>query len=134
MKGFVEDYIDLRVPREGDIRTTISEIEYFSELVAGSIIVPIGLKTDLGSIPKVLQGIFPKDGKATLAYILHDYLYKVGKYDRHMCDAILEEAMETLNVDYLTRKAVRSGLYLGGWVAWNEHRKNDVEHEEATYN
>ena len=133
MKGFVEDYIDLRVPREGVIRTTISEIEYFSELVEGSIVVPVGLKTDLGSIPVVLQSIFPKDGKAVLAYILHDYLYKIGKYDRHTCDAILDEAMETLNVGLLTRKSVRSGLYLGGWVAWNGHRKNDIEPEEATY-
>jgi len=127
MSHFNEAIINLSVPQRGQIRTLLSEINYYSDLVGEKIKVPIGFKTDLGSIPRLLQGIFPKDGKAMFAYILHDYLYKTGKYTRSQCDAILEEAMEVLKVGYFTRKSVRFGLWTGGWVSWNKHRKNDKD-------
>jgi hypothetical protein len=37
----------------------------------------------------------------------------------------LEEAMEYLKVGWFTRKSVRAGLKVGGWAAWNKHRKRD---------
>ncbi len=123
--GFKEREIRLSVPITGDIRTTETELTYFCELQESLILVPIGLKTDLGSIPQALQNIFPKDGKAMFGYVLHDYLYQVGIYSRGESDDILEEAMECLGVCWWRRKAVRFGLRIGGWVAWNEHRKGD---------
>jgi len=133
MKGFVEDFIDVRIPKEGVIRTTLSELNYYSDIVDAWICVPVGLKTDLGSIPKPLQIIYPKDGLAVLAYVLHDYLYKIGKYSRSISDDILEEAMITLGVGVFTSKPVRLGLMIGGGGAWDVHRSNE-ETEEATYN
>jgi len=126
MTGFMEDFIDLRLPREGTVRTTLSELNYYSRSQNALISVPVGFKTDLGSIPQVLQAIFPKDGKAVLAYIIHDYLYSTGKYSRSECDDILEEAMERLGVGWGTRFSVREGLRLGGWVAWNRHREKEL--------
>lgn len=134
MVGFVEDFINLKVPKEGVVRTTLSELNYFSAIANEWIRVPVGLDTDLGSIPRPLQVLFPKDGKAVLGYILHDYLYKYGKYDRDTCDDILEESMLSLGVGIGTRKAVRYGLLVGGFPAWNEHRKNDMACDEATWN
>ena len=125
MAAFVDNYIVLKVPQPGLIRTTMSTLHYGSDLVDALIVVPEGLQTDLGSIPRVLQGIFPKDGKAIFAYILHDYLYTAGMYPRDTTDDILEEAMEALGVDWITRVLVRSGLRIGGWVSWDKHRKND---------
>ena len=103
----------------------MADMNYLSDLVNENIVVKSGLRTDLGSIPQLLQNIFPKDGKAMFAYILHDHLYKIGMYERDICDDILEEAMEVLGVNWFTRKSVRSGLKIGGWVAWNAHRKRD---------
>jgi len=121
--GFRESEVLLSVPTSGDIRTLQSELTYFTKIVKPQLIlVPKGIKTDLGSIPRALQGIFPKDGKAMFAYILHDYLYQTGMFSRLESDSILEEAMGTLGVSYWRRKAVKFGLRLGGWVAWNEHR------------
>jgi hypothetical protein len=121
--GFREKEVLLSVPTSGDIRTLQSELTYFTKIVKPQLIlVPSGIKTDLGSIPRALQGIFPKDGKAMFAYILHDYLYQTGMFSRLESDSILEEAMETLGVSYWRRKAVKFGLRIGGWVAWNEHR------------
>jgi hypothetical protein len=136
MKGFKENFINLKIPKEGYIRVTLSELNYYSEIAEEWIVVPIGLETDLGSIPSFLQGIFPKDGLAVLAYILHDYLYKSGIYSRSISDDILKEAMKTLGVGVFTMNSVRAGLAVGGWVAWNKHRENEkaLPDSEATYN
>lgn len=127
MKSFFkEDHVDLRLPKEGKIRTTLSELIYYSAELNQTIIVSKGLETDLGSIPFWLQWIFPKDGLAVLAYILHDYLYKIGfKGDRNVCDDLIVEAMEALGVKRWRRVAVRHGLKVGGWYSWNKHRKKD---------
>ena len=123
MHGFKESHVVLEVPQSGDIRKLLRGLTYTSKEFTVSIYVPEGFKTDLGSIPQLLQGIFPKDGKAMFAYILHDYLYYTGMYSQSDCDDMLDEAMETLGVSYWRRKAVRTGLALGGWVAYNNHRK-----------
>ena len=124
--GFKENEVLLSVPTSGDIRTLQSKLTYFTEVVENQLIlVPKGIKTDLGSIPRFLQGIFPKDGKAMFAYILHDYLYQVEIFERLESDEILEEAMDSLGVVWWRRKAVKYGLRVGGWVAWNEHRAKD---------
>lgn len=121
--GFKEQTISLTVPITGDIRTTQSELTYYTDIKKCLILVPIGFDTDLGSIPLSLQNIFPKDGKAMFGYILHDYLYRMGLYTRSVSDDMLEEAMQSLGVAWWRRKSVRLGLRLGGWVAWNKHRK-----------
>jgi len=121
--GFDEETIDLTVPITGDIRTTKSELTFYSSVTNSSILVPIGIKTDLGSIPQFLQSIFPKDGKAMFGYILHDYLYKTGMCDRTTSDDILAEAMESLGVSKWRVKSVRLGLRLGGWKAYNKYKK-----------
>jgi len=126
-KGFLEEDILLSVPKTGDIRTTKTELTYFSDKKKCVIVVPKNFKTDLGSIPLVLQNIFPKDGKATFGYILHDYLYQTGIYNRTDSDDILKEAMESLDVAKWRQNSVRIGLRLGGWVAWNKHRKGKMK-------
>ncbi len=120
---FKEESILLEVPISGDIRTTKSHITFNYKGI--DIIVPIDFKTDLGSIPQFLQGIFPKDGKAMFGYILHDYLYYSGKYCQQECDNILEIAMNELDVGWWTRKAVRNGLRIGGFIAYLKHRKRN---------
>jgi hypothetical protein len=124
--GFREKRILLSVSQNGDIRTTWSELTYYTEVVEPQLIlVPIGFETDLGSIPRIFQSFIPKDGIAIFAYILHDYLYKTGLFTRAQTDRILDEAMKSLGASLVHRKAVLNGLRVGGWVAWNKHRKAD---------
>ena len=122
---FKEEYITLEVPKSGDIRKTISPLTYYSEMLNATVKVPLYMLTDLGSIPQVLQGIFPKDGKAMFAYILHDCLYQSGILSRSQSDDVLEEAMNTLGVTWWRRKSVRAGLRVGGFIAWNKYRKGN---------
>jgi len=122
--GFLENEVLLSVPTTGDIRTTKSELTFYSEIVKPQlIVVPIDFKTDLGSIPVVIQPFIPKDGLALFAYILHDYLYATGLFTRDECDEILKEAMQSLDVKSWRVFSVRKGLKVGGWYAWNKHRK-----------
>jgi hypothetical protein len=123
--GFKDSHVVLEVPQSGDIRKLLRGLTYTSEKFKIRIYIPEGFETDLGSIPQLLQGIFPKDGKAMFAYILHDYLYYTGMYSQWECDSMLDEAMGTLGVSYWRRKAVRSGLAVGGWYAYNQHRKRN---------
>ncbi len=118
---FEEKYINLKVNIDGEKRTTLSPITF--ETKQYKIVVPKGFITDLGSIPIMLQPIFPKDGKAMFGYILHDYLYQMGLFTRDESDDILEDAMHSLGVSYFRGKSVRIGLKIGGQKAWNEHRE-----------
>lgn len=122
--GFIEERVLTSVGKDGLIRTMESDLTYFTKIVqAQLILVPIGFDTDLGSIPQFLQAIFPKDGEALFAYILHDYLYYTGLFTRSESDDMLREAMKSLNVSWWRIVAVRNGLRIGGWRAWNKHRK-----------
>ena len=123
MNKFLEDEIVLSVPRTGDIRTLQSKLTY---IYSGTrLSVPIGIQTDLGSIPQALQNIFPKDGKAMFAYILHDWLYQTTIFSQDVCDEILEDAMKSLGVSWWRRKSVHLGLKLGGFVAYNNYKKRN---------
>jgi len=126
MSYFKENNIKLQVPQAGEVRVLLEDFTYNSDK-DGGIVIKAGLDTDLGSIPKVLRGIFPNDGKAMFGYILHDFLYRDGRFSRNKSDDILEEAMKTLGVSWWRRKSVRWGLKIGGGSAWKRHRGNDAK-------
>ena len=87
--------------------------------------IPIGFITDFGSIPFGLRWAVSPQGRAQRAYVLHDVLYDQGLRSRLVCDAILIEAMDVCGCNWLQKKMVWRGLQLGGWWAWNEHRRRD---------
>ena len=124
---FHENEILVSIPQSGKIRTLQKDINYYSKSIGKNITVEAGFETDYGSIPRALQGMIPKDGPALFGYILHDYLYAKGIFSRSESDNILEEAMKALNVKWRYRKAVRFGLLIGGWVAWNECREKQED-------
>ncbi len=62
--------------------------------------VPIGFKTDLASIPRLLRALYPKHGLQTRAAVVHDYLYSARnhRYSRLEADTIFYQAMLELGV------------------------------------
>lgn len=86
-------------------------------------IVPSGFITDFASIPKVFQWLISKFGKYDKAAVLHDYLYFTGCETRKESDIIFFEAMIVLLVKWWKRRAIYRGVRVGGWVAWNKHRR-----------
>lgn len=86
-------------------------------------VVPEGMESDLGSVPKHLQGIASKTGPANKAFVLHDFLYAsriLGKTDegRERSDALLKEAMLSCGEDAMTATMYHEAVRLGGAVPY----------------
>ena len=124
MSKFKNDLL-VKVPLDGGDRELFDDLLYYSDLVQSDIIAPKGMKTDYGSIPKILHNVLSPTGKPTYGFVVHDYLYKIGTYSKSISDGILNEAMKTLGVGWFKRSIIMSGLKVGGWVAWKKHRKKD---------
>lgn len=105
------------------------------------VIIPTGFITDFASIPRVLWNILPPTGRYGKAAVIHDWLYQkqiitvlwpeVGKavgarlVDRAEADHILLEGMQALEVGWLTRSTIYSGVRTGGWVTWDKYRNQE---------
>lgn len=98
---------------------------YRSELLACEITVPAGFPTDGESCPRWLPIINSLFGDvADAPWVLHDWLYYIGKYGQKMSDQVGLEAMKTIPAIPAWRGyGIYYGLRLGGFMAWNEHRK-----------
>lgn len=68
--------------------------------VMGCLTVPVGFKTDLASIPRLLWAIIPPFGPHIWAAVIHDYLYaSTGlDIDRVRADAIFLAIMKAYKV------------------------------------
>ena len=119
--------LDIRALDDGKTFQVVNPFRYrIGDVKSKNIItVPEGFKTDFASVPRILWNILPPWGKYGKAAVLHDYLYYSGMFERKECDKIFLEAMKELGVGWIARKTIYSGVRIGGWIAWNKHRKND---------
>ncbi|WP_294962032.1 DUF1353 domain-containing protein [Sulfurimonas sp.] len=122
---FKQETLLIELPIEGEIRTLQQTLTYYSEILDEEIVVEVGFKTDLGSIPQIFQNIIPKDGKASFPFIIHDKMYREGKHPQDICDDVLKESCNVTSVWWWRRVGIREGLRIGGHVAYNNYRKND---------
>lgn len=96
-----------------------------------------GFVTDFASMP--LNIIFRSPGgKWDKPAVVHDCLYKTARVSveghddqrpvtRGEADAIFLEAMEVAGVDWFRRRIIYAGVRVGGWRAWQAHRKAEQE-------
>lgn len=98
--------------------------DYQSDILPGIIEVPIGFYTDFASVPRFLPLVYAALGDtAHEPAVVHDWLYYSAITDRKTSDAILLEAMKTWGMPAWRYWPIYWGVRLGGFVAWNEHRK-----------
>lgn len=95
---------------------------YESDLVA-LVTVPIGFQTDFASVPRIGMIYAMLGDCAHEPAVIHDYLYFVGTTSRSLADKVLLEAMGVIGLPFWRRWPIYSGVRIGGWVAWNGHRK-----------
>ena len=99
-------------------------------------IIPAGFQFDGASIPKFLRTFFSPVGVLLVGGLVHDYMYKysalkrTGKgglllVDQKKADQIFRDINIEVNGFYFMNYLAYWSLRLGGWVAWNGHRKND---------
>jgi len=98
---------------------------YRSELLGEDITVPAGFKTDGESDPRwvpLLHSLFGDAGDCP--WVVHDWLYYIGTYGRKVSDEVGLEAVKTIpGIPAWREYGIYYGLRIGGFVAWNEHRK-----------
>lgn len=109
--------------------TLATPLVYTSALLRRVIVVPTGFRTDLASIPAIVQLLIPKSGAYDKAAVVHDYLYVKNGVSREEADAVLREAMEVLGVGGFKRWAIYRGVRAGGWLPWKRYRDADERAE-----
>ena len=100
-------------------------------------VIPAGFKFDGASIPKFLRTFFSPVGVLLLGGLVHDYAYKyetllrenkrdtLGKISQKRADEIFRDININVNGFYLMNYLAYWSLRLGGFVAWNGHRKRN---------
>jgi hypothetical protein len=100
-------------------------------------IIPKGFTFDGASIPKFLRTFFSPVGVLLIGGLVHDYMYKYTHckpvsakgallvVDQKKADQIFRDINIVVNGFYTMNYLAYWSLRIGGFVAWNGHRKRD---------
>lgn len=85
-------------------------------------VVPAGLVTDFGSIPRIYRWRFSPTGRAAAAFLAHDWLYAEAVEPREVCDRVMLEAMEATGVNWWDRHVMYRAVRAFGGFAYGKQR------------
>ena len=100
-------------------------------------VIPAGFQFDGASIPKFLRTFFSPVGVLLIGGLVHDYAYKyktllkknkkdtMGEITQKRADEIFRDINIIVNGFYSMNRLAYWSLRLGGFVAWNGHRKRN---------
>ena len=100
-------------------------------------VIPKGFTFDGASIPKFLRTFFSPVGVLLIGGLVHDYMYKYTHckpvsakgallvVDQKRADQIFRDINIIVNGFYSMNNLAYWSLRIGGFVAWNGHRKRD---------
>jgi len=109
--------------------------DFTYELNGKKFVIPAGFKFDGASIPKFLHTFLSPVGVLLMGGLVHDYAYKyetllkinkadtLGVISQKRADEIFRDINIGVNGFYLMNYLAYWSLRLGGFVAWNKHRK-----------
>ena len=109
-----------------DFNYEINDVKY---------VIPAGFKFDGASIPKFLHTFLSPVGVLLMGGLIHDYAYKyetllrenkrdtLGVISQKRADEIFRDINIEVNGFYLMNYLAYWSLRLGGFMAWNKHRK-----------
>ena len=102
-------------------------------------VIPAGFQFDGASIPKFLRTFFSPVGVLLMGGLVHDYAYKYktllkkNKKDtwhvltQKRADEIFRDINIIVNGFYTMNRLAYWSLRIGGFVAWNGHRKRNAK-------
>ena len=102
------------------VKTT--ELVWYRDAVT-YIEIPVGFKSDLASVPRVLWSAVASPWDLALPALFHDLLYAQQVVKRRVADQTLLSMMEDSNIPWAVRWTVYLGVRVGGWVAWRQHAR-----------
>jgi hypothetical protein len=104
-------------------------------------VIPSGFQFDGASIPKFLRSFFSPVGVLLIGGLVHDYAYKyktllkknkkdtMGELTQKKADEIFRDINVIVNGFYTMNRLAYWSLRIGGFVAWNGHRKRNAKIE-----
>jgi len=104
-------------------------------------VIPEGFQFDGASIPKFLRSFFSPVGVLMIGGLVHDYAYKyktllkknkkdtMGELTQKRADEIFRDINIIVNGFYTMNRLAYWSLRIGGFMAWNGHRKRDAKIE-----
>ena len=113
--------------------------DFYYNLNDKKYVIPKGFKFDGASIPKFLRTFFSPVGVLLVGGLVHDYGYKyqtllkankkdtLGTISQKRADEIFRDININVNGFYLMNYLAYYSLRLGGFVAWNGHRKRNAK-------
>jgi len=107
---------------------------WYYEIDGEEYMIPAGLKFDGASIPKFLHTWLSPTGVLLMGGLVHDYAYKyatllksdgttMGTIDQKKADEIFRDINIEQNGFHFLNYLAYWALRIGGFVAWNGHRK-----------
>ena len=109
--------------------------DFEDEINKQKFVIPAGFKFDGASIPKFLHMFLSPVGVLLIGGLVHDYAYKyetllcknkkdtIGVITQKKADQIFRDINIEINGFYLMNYLAYWSLRLGGFMAWNKHRK-----------
>lgn len=102
----------------------------FHSETLGLIQVPPEFVTDFSSVPRLPLMYLFFGNTATRPGVVHDWLYEKGRIDdgiitRVEADTVWNEASDADGQPRVRSRTMWIGIRVGGWVAWNRHRKKN---------
>jgi len=106
-------------------------------------VIPAGFTFDGASIPKFLHTFFSPVGVLLMGGLVHDYAYKyktllhknkkdtLGVISQKRADEIFRDININVNGFYVMNYLAYYSLRLGGFVAWNGHRKRNCDWKDS---
>ena len=117
--------------------TIIKDFKY--TINGTNYVIPKGFSFDGASIPKFLRTFFSPVGVLLIGGLVHDYMYKYSAcksadkkgqlllVDQKKADQIFRDINIEVNGFYFMNYLAYWSLRLGGFVAWNGHRKRNAQ-------
>lgn len=121
------------------VRTWIITKDWHFEIQGQQYVIPKGFVFDGASVPKFLGAWLSPVGILLLGGLVHDFIYKYetlvlkGKkkcepnYTQKEADIIFRDINIEQNGIHVLNYAAYYALRLGGFVAWNGHRKRNIK-------
>ena len=113
--------------------------DFTFELHGTKYVIPKGFKFDGASVPKFLATFLSPVGVLLLGGLVHDYAYKYAALkpalqkssrlilNQKQADKIFRDINIEINGFYFLNYLAYWALRLGGWFAWNSHRKRNAQ-------
>ena len=113
--------------------------DFHYELNGTKYVIPKGFSFDGASVPKFFATFLSPVGVLLLGGLIHDYAYKYAALkpalqkssllvvDQKQADKIFRDINIEINGFYFLNYLAYWALRLGGWFAWNKHRKRNLQ-------